>query len=253
VADHWDDVDRWVRNQFAEAQLRRSDWILRRPVKDFVGGRPGPEPSRIDERFISTDRVVERVVGSFAAGPTPNDWVGVFDGLQGCCTGNGNRAWYHIWENILHHDEGRLRVNLLLNRASKWADVDSHIPYTGQVDVKVKQPVALCIRIPEWVTPDQTRVQVNEQDRAVDCDGRYAQLGKVKPGDVVTMTFPISERPRTEWVQGHRFNLVLKGSEVVCIDPLGETVPFYLRDHYRVNGTRWRKIERFVADKLIYH
>jgi len=253
VADHWDEVDRWVRNQFAEAQLRRSDWILRRPMRDVRAGSAGPEPSMIDQRFVTAERVPERVLGTFAAGPSANDWAGSLLGLNGCCTGNGNRAWYHIWENILHHDQGKLRVNLLLNRASKWADVDSHIPYTGQVDVKVKQPVALSMRIPEWATPAQTRVQVNEQDRAVEWDGRYAQVGDVKPGDRVTMTFPISERPRTEWIQGHRYNLVIKGNEVVSIDPLGETVPFYMRDHYRANGTRWRKIERFVADKPIYH
>lgn len=123
----------------------------------------------------------------------------------------------------------------------------------GQVDVKVKQPVALSMRIPEWASPQQVRAQVNGQDRAVEWDGRYALMGDVKPGDGVTMTFPISERPRTEWVQGHRYNLVTKGNDVVCMEPPGENVPFYLRDHYRANGTRWRKIERFVADKLIYH
>ena len=174
-------------------------------------------------------------------------------GLNGCCVGNGNRAWYHIWENILHHDKQKLRVNLLLNRASKWADVDSHIPYTGQVDVKVKQAVDLSIRIPEWVSPEQARVQVNGKDRAVQWDGRYAQVGQVKPADVVNMTFPISERPTSQWVQGSRYNLVIKGNEVVSIDPLGETIPFYMREHYRANQTRWRKIERFVANKLIYH
>ncbi len=253
VADHWDAVDRWVRNQFAEAQLRHSNWIRRLAVRNFIPGHPGPEPSMIDERFMTADRVAERVVGTFAGGSYPNDWAGIFWGPQSCCAGNGNRTWYHIWENILHHDAGKLRVNLLLNRASQWADVDSHIPYTGQVDVKVKQPVHLSLRIPEWVTPQQARATVNGQDRTLSWEGRYAQVGEVKPGDVVTMTFPISERPSTQSIQGHRYNLVLKGNEVVSIDPLGETAPFYLRDHYRVNATRWRKIERFVADKLIYH
>jgi hypothetical protein len=35
----------------------------------------------------------------------------------------------------------------LLNRECKWADVDSHIPYTGPVDVKVKLPVALSVHV----------------------------------------------------------------------------------------------------------
>ena len=35
--------------------------------------------------------------------------------------------------------DGELSVNLLISRPSPWADVESHIPYTGRVDVKIKQ------------------------------------------------------------------------------------------------------------------
>ena len=253
VADHWDDVDRWVRNQLAEAQLQRSDWILRRPMREAFPGHPGPEPSMIDRRFVSDQRVTERVLGTFASGPTPNDWAGIMMGLNGCCNGNGNRTWYHIWENILHHEGGKLRVNLLLNRASEWADVDSHIPYSGQVDVRVKQALSLAIRIPDWARPRQTAARVNGSDRTVQWDGRYARVGDVKPGDVVNLVFPIGERPTTQFIQGARYNMVMRGNDVVSMDPLGQTAPFYLRDHLRTEGTRWRQVERFVADKLIYH
>ena len=250
VADHWDDVDRWVRNQFAEAQLLRSDYIRRFPMKGFG---PIGQPSLIDERYMTTERVTERVVGSFTGNAYPNDFFGLDLGLSPCCLGNGNRAWYHIWENILHYDEGKLQINLLLNRASQWADVDSHLPYSGRVDVKIKRPVALSVRIPAWVIPRETRVQVNGKDRTVEYQGRYAKVGSVKPDDVVSVMFPICEQPSTQWIQGDRFDLVLKGNEVVLMEPSGEKIPLYQRSHYRVEGTRWRKIERFIADKLIYH
>ena len=87
---------------------------------------------------MSDERVSERVLGSFASGPAPNDWVDTFCGINGCCVSNGNRAWYFVWENILHFRDGKLRVNLLLNHASKWADIDSHVPYVGQVGIKIK-------------------------------------------------------------------------------------------------------------------
>ena len=48
-----------------------------------------------------------------------------------------------------------------------------------------------------------------------------------------------------------RGRMVFKGNEVVLIDPPGRNCPLYQRDHYRVNGTRWRKIQRFVSDKVI--
>ncbi len=94
-----------------------------------------------------------------------NDWFGAHNieagGMQGlgimhCCSGNGSRALYAAFYDILSYDEAgnTLKVNLLLNRASKWADIDSHIPYKGQVNIKVKRPVNLSVRIPGWVNID---------------------------------------------------------------------------------------------------
>jgi hypothetical protein len=121
------------------------------------------------------------------------------------------------------------------------------------VEVRVKEPVELSVRIPEWVTPAQTRVRVNDGDREVGWDGRYAQVGGVKPDDVVTVTFPIAERTDEVWIQKERYTLLRKGNEIVSIDPPGRYHPLFQRDHYRENTTRWRKIERFVADKAIYY
>jgi hypothetical protein len=40
-----------------------------------------------------------------------------------------------------HYELGRLNVNLLFNRASKWADVDRYIPYSGRVELRIKESV----------------------------------------------------------------------------------------------------------------
>ena len=90
---------------------------------------------------------------------------------------------YRIWQRIQRYTAGKLRVNLLLNHASPWADIDSYIPYTGRVDVKIKQPVDLSVRIPEWATPQETR-SARSMVRPVlsSWDGRYAGVGSLKPG-----------------------------------------------------------------------
>jgi len=248
LGDFWDDVDRWVRNMLAEGQLTRTDWIAR--------ATEWQPKSAIDESWQTTDRVAERNLGAFAGWPKMNEWhdrhgVDPFDGMlvmgiMHCCTGNASRALYYAWDRILRCDSGKLRVNLLLNRASPWADVDSHLPYQGQVDVRVKQPVELSIRIPEWVKPEETRVQVGGRERPIQWEGRYAVVGAVKPGDVATLTFPIFERSDMVFVEKERYTLVRKGNDVVAIDPPGRYGPLYQRNHYRVNSTRWRRIERFV-------
>ncbi len=247
AGDYLDDVDRWVRNMIAEMQLT--------PAKaDRLGRYSAGQPlSEVDPMNQTTDRVIERNIGAFGGWPTANDWYeGVGNGIMHCCTGTGSRALYYVWENILTHDAGRLRLNLLLNRASPWADVDSHIPYVGRVDVKIKAPTELSIRIPEWVKHDEVRLQVNGSDRPAGREGRYAAVGKVESGDVATMTFPIAERTNAVWIEKEGYALVRKGNEVVAIDPPGRLCPLYQRDHYRQDGTRWRKIERFVSSDRIY-
>ena len=249
AGDYWDDVDRWTRNMFAEGQLIRADWMHR------VGA--GEPHFPIDEMYQTDDRVGERNIGAFAGWPSANDFFGARYNLghnnifMHCCTGNATRTIYYVWEHILNYDHGRLKVNLLMNRASPWADVDSHIPYEGQVDVKIKQPCDLSIRIPEWVTPGEVTCQANDQARRVDWDGRCARVGDVRPGDIVTLSFPVAERTDTVVIEKDAYRLVRKGNEVVVIDPPGRYAPLYQRDHYRENSTRWRGISRFVPEQVV--
>ena len=251
AGDYWDDVDRWARNMFAEGQLTPARAAL---LERYVAGLPvtpvdhntpvcgGVTPSG----YETTDRVIERNIGAFAGWPEPSDWG---TAIMHCCTGNSTRSIYYLWDSILNYADGKLRVNLLLNRASPWADVDGHIPYTGQVDVRIKQPVDLAVRLPEWVKPGEARCQVSGQERALSFGGRYARVGAVKPKDVVTLTFPNPARKESVWIEKHPYALYLKGNTVVDIDPPGRTCPLYQRAHYRGNTTRWRKIERFVPEE----
>ena len=246
LGDHWDEVDRWVRNQFAENQLSpsRAEWMMRYADKQ--------DPRKLTP-FETNEKLLERTIGAFTGTPRPNEYG---FGAGNCCTENGTRAIYYVWESILTHQDGRLNVNLLLNRASKWADVESHVPYTGQVDVRVKEPMDLSIRIPEWVKVSDARVQIKSfkggfgettEDRSVTWDGRYAKVGRVKPRDVVMLTFPIAERTDSSSVLPERCKLIRKGNEVVAVAPPGQDCPLYQRDHYRVDDTRWRKVQRFVS------
>ena len=243
IGDYWDDADRRIRNQFAENQLVETDWM-------HEASKNGPPAKKAI--YVTTERVPERIKGAFAASPSVNDWIGrKTAGVAACCTAYGCNGLFWVWERILRHKDGQLKVNLLLNRASEWADVDSYIPYQGRVDVKVKKPVDLSVRIPEWVTPEQTKCQVNNQERKLGWDGRYAKVGGVKPGDVATLNFPIAERTDKIWVEKLAYTIVRKGNDVVSIDPPGVIHPFYQRAHYRQNEPRMRKVTRFVSAETL--
>lgn len=236
--DYWDDVDRYVRNQFTEMQMKNGDWI-NDVAKDYPDTPVGPNEDG--------DQVSERIVGSFAGWASANDYCADRESpiISGCCTGNGARAIFNVWENMLEFNDETLRIHLLLNRASPWADLNSYVPNDGRVDVVMKAACNVEIRIPEWVNPEEVLCYVNNIPRETNFKGRYAQVGSVESGAVVTMNFPISERTVKTSIGDVSYTLIIKGNDVVSIDPPGQWQPFYQREHYR-EEVRWVKRERFV-------
>jgi hypothetical protein len=251
--DKWDDVDRWVRNQFAECQLTSTAWLDDGHIAHLDRSQhPLPGAGSDSTRFGTTDRVAERAVGSFSGWPSANDLVqGDGWSIMHCCTGNGTRAIYHVWQSILSVRDRELRVNLLLNRASRWADVDSHVPYIGRVDVRMKQTMELRIRIPEWVKPEEVTCTVSGHTRTLTYDGRYAIYGEVNAGEVATLSFPMRERTDTVVIEKRLYTLVRRGNDVVAIDPPGANCPLYQRGHYRGGLTLWKQVTRFEPEAEI--
>jgi hypothetical protein len=252
LGDYWDDADRWIRNQFAENQLRRADWLYRFPQAGLIYPRRRVPLSQVDDVTQTVDRVPERNIGTFAGWPSANDfYTGQGIGGMHCCTGNGTRALYYIWEHTLAYRDGELKVNLLLNRPSPWADIHSYIPYEGQVDIEMKRSCHLKIRLPEWVKSGQFDCQIDGTRHEVGYDGRYAVVGPVSAKAVVQVRFPIGERVEAVDIEKQRYILTIKGNDVVDIDPPGRFCPYYERDSYRDNVVRWRKTTRFVsADEI---
>lgn len=259
--DKWDDADRWLRNQLAENQLTNVNWLTDGHVdysKAVITDAHRDMFYRPD--LYTNDRVAQRSIGGYSSHPTPNDFVGhpeLIVSIANCCSGNGPRAFYHVWRDMISLDRGEmmwtfdrpiLRVHLLFNRASRWADIDSHIPYKGLVEVKVKQNLKLEMRIPQWVEPDQAKATVDGEARALQFKGRYAQIGEVNGGQTVALKFPISERTATLNIQNRDYKVIVRGNSVVDIDPPGKYLPLYQRGHYRTGKTLYRKVDRFVPE-----
>lgn len=237
--DYWDDVDRYVRNQLIEMQITNGEWIEEIAIKQ--------PPGSVDEDETA-DHVSERVVGSFAGWATANDFIPDLDSpfISGCCTGNGSRALYYVWEKMVSFKDGVFTLNLLLNRPSPWADVNSYIPYKGQVDVMMKADCPVEIRIPEWVRQEGVACTVNGSPRELTFRGRYAWVGWAERDNLVTLTFPISERTVETIIGDRSCKLIIKGNDVVSIEPSGIWYPFYQRANYRKDEVRWVKRKRFI-------
>jgi hypothetical protein len=245
AGDYYNDAERWVRNHFAEAQLTDAGWV------NEQAGRRAPTQVAYNETAV---RAAERNVGAFAQSSSGNEfWVKGPDGIVHCCTGNATRTLYYLWRAIVDFADGVLSVNLLLNRASPWADVYSFIPYQGRVDIRVKAACELRVHAPAWVSPETPglRASIDGTARSIRWDGRFLLLGAVAPGQTVQVAFPIAERTEQAVMSKKTYTLTIRGDTVVAVDPPGVTGPLYRREHFRQAEPRWVDVTRFVPDEVL--
>ena len=234
-----------------EAQRRDARFRIIRLSRNY--GHQIAITAGLDSAAVTADRVPERNLGAFAGWSWPNEWWNVRApaGIMHCCTGNGVRALYYLWDNILDYEDGCLRVNMLLNRASPWADVHSHIPYQGRVDLRIKQTCSeVLLHAPEWIETNSDKVSAKIDGKPCKCvwQGRYIGLGKVSKDATLSVTFPLTERTVRENIACKPYTLVIRGNTVVHIDPPGKVGPLYQRDHYRKNEAAWISVDRFISD-----
>ena len=230
IDDYWDDVDRWVRNVYIQGQVTNATFLDDIPESWF-----NTKPS--DSQFVYTNDVDKTAVGSFLGWMRANDGIThrhTDDGpkvngncVMHCCTANGARTLYHVWDSIVTRQGDETRVNLLLNRASKWLDVDSYLPAEGKATLRIKDAPTVAVRMPEWVDPSEVHVTVDGNERRAVVDGRRLRLSLLRPGNTVTFTFPVSDRIVHRVLGEIPYKLTIRGSTVTEIDPKGVVYPLY--------------------------
>jgi hypothetical protein len=269
LGDYWDDVDQCVRNHLVEAQLTRKD-LVEKAAADGFERPPGSQwfwvndyqRATIYPGQESTDQVIERTLGLWAgfATPTllPRLWV-----MQ-CCSGNAPWGLYAAWEGTVRSRDGRsAQVNLLLNHASPWLDVESSLPYEGKVVIRNKTAERISVRPSSWIERRTLRCDVDGVDRQPDRIGNYLVFDDLQPGAVLTLQFPVPEQTAEyTWMARHwrseaRVRCTFRGSTLVDISPREEALggyPIYQRDRLKTAGPApVREVERYVSDRRVVH
>jgi hypothetical protein len=271
AGDHWEEVDRWTRNQFVENQLTQDK------LEALLDKEQAAE--LFDEKPVEAweSEEVERAIGTFAGHAMPDDF-GVFV-ANACCTGNAARNLYWVWDSILTRENDEVRVNLLLNRASPWLDVHSYLPNRGKVVLKIKQAEAVSVRIPEWTDHDKVTCQVNGAERSFSRSGSYIRVGALSADDTVTVEFPMVEKTLFELIGDIPYKVTMRGNTVVDMestvmgteaevsftgephmrDPGGYPdalrkkpfAPLYQRDEYKTAEPAMKKATRFAPTEVM--
>lgn len=261
VGDYWEDADQYVRNHLVEHQILRRD-LLEAIIESG--------PSHTLNRSMETDKdVLERNIGSFVSGTDPTM---AYAWWTMCCNANCAMALYKAWSSIVRHADGVAQVNLLLNRASPWLDVDSYLPYEGRVVLKNKTSRKARVRIPTWADKKQVRSRLNQQEVSLPWFNNYLVLDSWKPADVLTIEFPVAETAEkyTDATYQEQYTCRLRGNTLVDISPRAERphytsmgsddgavfpvkkgYPLYQRDFYKGDKAPIKNVRRYASATLI--
>jgi len=244
VGDYWDDVDRYVRNHLVEQQF--IDANLLKKCSETGGSHKAQGPQE------TSDRVIERNLGCFAGrGMVDHD---PNPAIMHCCTGNGTQALYYAWESIIRCNNGVAQVNLLLNRASPWMDVDSYLPYEGKVVLRNKQAKTVSVRIPRWVDRSKVRMERSDRVQAPVWSGRNVLCTDLASDAVITISFPAQERIEKAVLYGTEYTFTFRGNTVVDVKPRSRPpgcYPMYVRDHMQADKAPMKTKRRFVSRVIL--
>ncbi|MBI2841968.1 MAG: hypothetical protein HYX78_01060 [Armatimonadetes bacterium] len=265
VGDYWEDADMYLRNQLIEHQM--VDRGLMRQLLSTE--RESAAEYTIDPMMDETENVLERNVGSFASGTDPT-WL--YGWWTMCCNANCAVGLYKGWEAIIREADGVAQVNLLLNRASAWLDIDSYLPYEGKVVLRNKSVRKAHVRIPSMADKRAVCCRINGKQIANQWLTQYLVIEPLRRNDVVTIEFPMVETRETctentypkQYIGDFKFNTL------VDISPRGERpvlgnmgsddgasfkvvrgYPIYRRDNYKADKAPMKKVVRYASKVIV--
>jgi hypothetical protein len=236
---YWDHVERTLRNY-----LRPQQFFVTEPYEALYRKTNAGKPPQEIEAGLTRMRELQ---GGFMGGPAPNDWInwigaprqcGPYNtpygcmGMFGCCIPEGMRALHTIWSNVVTSSGGDILINLSLPRQHPAATVFSHLPDAGQVDVIARQAGNVLLRPPSWAPRKLVRTLRSGRAVAPQWGGPatdYIVFSNVKPGDVLTLVYPLITHTQAVAIWPSKPDLKLtirwKGNSVTEILPKGNGLP----------------------------
>ncbi len=208
--EYWTDVEKYVRNHLLENQMTTVSWVKSVGPVDM-----GP-----------------RVLGSFSARSSPNRLFDLYhlSGPIGCCNAANVRALHLAWKHGLEQEGRNVKVNLLFNRDTSFARVETELPRKGAVRVTMKTDADLYLRLPGWAR-QTIKYQPAELAVAPAWKGPYHLISGLKRGQTLTAEFRLPRDTR-DWFQnttGITYRTEWLGDTIVAISPPGNCFPLYER------------------------
>ncbi len=227
--EYWGDVERMVRNQLVESQVRDVSWL-----------RPGDKP---DTAQFTWRDVGARMVGGYAGWTSPTHILAAREELhwggpelrgkdrafQNCCGGSGTHAFFIVWKNCSRFENGTLSVHLHIDKLLPQAEIRCRQPFKGVLTVDLKESCKVRIRVPEFVDPEEIKASSSTGEAKTVVSGNYLDLGPRQAGEKLEVTYPLPVRDEEVSIgnpgfRQYRYRLTWKGDTVVRMAYVGDKV-----------------------------
>ncbi len=241
-AEYFDFVERYLRNYISNLQF-----IVAPEFESYyrtLNQAAGEE--KIKAGLEELRKFQGGVIGGSGLNDFENDLLGRASGFEmfGCCAPEGMRAIHTTWANVIDRlGESRLGpagvyVNMSFSRPSKWGQVVSFFPDCGRLTVRASPAGAgvkddFFLRPPHWAPREQVRAFVGAKAAPVKWSGAYVRFEAVKPGEELTITYPLigfTHEAGGQWKKrapGVKLTFQWLGNMVTAADPPAKHTPLF--------------------------
>jgi len=224
------DAERFGRNHLLESQFLSLDRL-----REAANRLPREESTAApDERFSTTEDVVESQLGAFAARSTLNDAFHLDStAVMQCCNAAGTRGLYDLWRHSVHETgPGKCWVNLRFSVETPLLRVVSHELMDGRLDITAERDVLVHVRLPEGVAQAVVRRHGAAMELVVCARDGYVEFDAAA-GSRTEVRYELPERVAHYEVGRPGRSLsctgAWRGETLVGIDPPGRYHPLYQR------------------------
>ena len=149
--------------------------------------------------------------------------------FQNCCGGSGAHALFVAWKNAAWVEDGKLHVNLHIDKSLPEAEIRGYQPWDGLLTLVLKRPMEVRVRIPDFVPPDQFKVQAENKKIAIRIEGGFAELLGCAPGETIRIRYPLPVKVEKLEIgnpgfRRYPYEVVWKGDTVLRMTFTGEEV-----------------------------
>ena len=97
----------------------------------------------------------------------------------------------------------------------------------AHVNIRLRKPRNLFVRIPGWTPRDSVQIKVAGRRVALEWQGQYVFLPRDLFPAEITLSYALPLREESETISGTKYELLWRGDEVIGVRPNDVVLPFY--------------------------